>query len=156
MNTACKLTLAVTLALCLVHCSGVDKKSQTAERPPEAVSDKESHLRQAADQVANFANPHHSELGVLSLASKIEDEGLLQGLRTEVAASLPDGTDFPNIDLQEPSMPWTLLFKEADDDKHVIVEGYGDDLSTPLFSKLITVLDGKDLRGVARGSEPAR
>ena len=150
MHAACKTTLLVILSLSLLSCAGVDKESQTAQPQPEALPGKESDLRRAADYVATLANPHDSGLGALSLASKIEDEGLLKGLKTEVAASVPDGRDFPNIELEQPTTPWTLLLKESADSTHVVVEGYGDDLSKPLFSELITVLDGRDVQSVIR------
>lgn len=105
---------------------------------------RDSQLRRALEYVKDTANPPVNRINYgrcMALLVNVEDVGLVQGVVNTALASLPDNSTMPSIFAHEARQPWCVVVKEGLDGRHVLVEGYGESLTTPLFAENIDVME---------------
>lgn len=60
-------------------------------------------------------------------------------LLTFLTASLPENSDLPPFSEGSPSKPWSVVIRHEDDSDKIVIEGFGDDLSTPLMREEVVL-----------------
>lgn len=67
----------------------------------------------------------------------IEEDG--QGIVHYVVRSLTDPSAYPPFQEERPTGPWVVVIRITAVTGHYIIEGYGDSLTKPLFSRSVTI-----------------
>ncbi len=56
-----------------------------------------------------------------------------------VTASLPPKSDLPPYYAEEPGQPWCVVIRNGPETGTILIEGYGEDLETPLITEQVVL-----------------
>jgi hypothetical protein len=118
---------AMTLAVALLAGVGCSRKK----------ADLESGFQFARVMLLNTGK---DPLAAGSLASILEMGGHPVDY---IAASLPEEPRFANFEKEQPTKPWCVVVKLGKRPREYIVEGYGEDLESPLMVETIVIGEPK-------------
>lgn len=96
-----------------------------------------SDLKRGVSYAKNqFEKVNSSPMSAIAFQSAMETGGSLVSF---IVSSLPPDSRMPRFINEGPATPWSIVLSEPGDDGEIMIEGFGEDSTKPLFTEKVTI-----------------